>query len=78
MPSFHAPDVVAQLLAQALGHRASDLHLEPVASGYEARLRIDGLLTPIATYPEPDGRAVVTRLMVLAKLLTYRPDVPQA
>lgn len=77
MPSFHAPDVVAQLLAQALGHRASDLHLEPVASGYEARLRIDGSLTPIATYPEPDGRAVVTRLMVLAKLFTYRPDVPQ-
>jgi type II secretory ATPase GspE/PulE/Tfp pilus assembly ATPase PilB-like protein len=77
MAPFHAPEVVDRLLSQALASRASDLHVEPVAAGYEARLRIDGLLTVIGTYSADDGRALVTRLMVLAKLLTYRPDVPQ-
>ncbi len=56
---------------------ASDVHVEPVESGYEVRYRIDGLLQPIAAYGAEAGRAVVGRLMVLANLLTYRVDLPQ-
>jgi type II secretory ATPase GspE/PulE/Tfp pilus assembly ATPase PilB-like protein len=41
------------------------------------RLRVDGLLQLHATHPPAAGRALVTRLMVLAELLTYRLDVPQ-
>ncbi|HZZ43174.1 MAG TPA: ATPase, T2SS/T4P/T4SS family [Tepidisphaeraceae bacterium] len=69
--------LVNQLLHDALTRRASDLHIEPLVDSYEIRLRIDGLLQTIARHDPPTGRAIVTRLMVLAQLLTYRMDVPQ-
>ena len=74
------PDVrelVDRTLADAVRQRASDLHVEPTAQGYELRLRIDGLLQTIAKYDQTIGRSIVGRLMVMAQLLTYRLDVPQ-
>ena len=68
---------VDELLAQAAGARASDIHLEPLEQGYEVRLRVDGMLAPIQALDEATGRAMVSRLMVMAQLLTYRLDVPQ-
>jgi type II secretory ATPase GspE/PulE/Tfp pilus assembly ATPase PilB-like protein len=64
-------------LAEAIKKRASDIHVEPTADGYELRFRIDGLLETARKFDPALGRAVVTRLMVMARLLTYRLDVPQ-
>jgi type II secretory ATPase GspE/PulE/Tfp pilus assembly ATPase PilB-like protein len=78
--SSAAPDarvLVDQLLADAVRREASDIHLEPTASGLEIRLRIDGLLETAATHERAIGQSMVTRLMVMAQLLTYRLDVPQ-
>lgn len=72
-----APAEVDALLAEAMQRGASDLHLEPVAEGYELRLRIDGLLTPLRRVSEELGGSLVNRLMVAAQLLTYRRGVPQ-
>ncbi len=75
-----APDVrsfVDALLADAMRHRASDVHVEPALDGYELRFRIDGILDTHRRLEPALGRAVVGRLMVMAKLLTYRLDVPQ-
>ena len=72
-----APQRVAFLLDDALRRRASDIHLEPTASGYEVRYRIDGLLETVARHETENGRAMVGRLMVMAQLLTYRLDIPQ-
>jgi type II secretory ATPase GspE/PulE/Tfp pilus assembly ATPase PilB-like protein len=72
-----AKTAVAWAVAEALRRRASDLHLEPTAEGCELRLRIDGLLQTERTLSPSEGRAYVSRLMVMAKLLTYRQDVPQ-
>jgi general secretion pathway protein E len=69
--------VVDAVLGDAVSRGASDIHVEPVESGYEVRYRIDGLLQPVASYGADAGRAVVGRLMVLANLLTYRVDLPQ-
>jgi general secretion pathway protein E len=69
--------LVDELLHTALQSRASDLHVEPAQGGCEIRLRIDGLLETNQSLPSETGRAVVTRLMVMANLLTYRLDVPQ-
>jgi type II secretory ATPase GspE/PulE/Tfp pilus assembly ATPase PilB-like protein len=77
MPTPDATTLVDAALAEAARRRASDLHVEPVAEGYELRLRIDGLLETLRAIPPEAGRGVVARLMVLAKLLTYRPDLPQ-
>lgn len=68
---------VDTLLAQAAAGHASDLHVEPVAEGYEIRFRIDGLLQAVQTTTQEVGRAIVSRLMVMAQLLTYRQDIPQ-
>ncbi|MCL2640118.1 MAG: Flp pilus assembly complex ATPase component TadA [Phycisphaerales bacterium] len=68
---------VDTLFAKALAEEASDIHVEPTASGAEVRLRIDGLLQTIDHLSTESGRSTVLRLMVLAQLLTYRLDIPQ-
>lgn len=71
------PLQVDRLLETAVERRASDLHLEPLADRYVARLRVDGLLNDVETLDKAVGRSIVQRLMVLGHLLTYRLDVPQ-
>jgi type II secretory ATPase GspE/PulE/Tfp pilus assembly ATPase PilB-like protein len=51
--------------------------VEPVADGFQIRFRIDGLLETIEQTPAETGEAIVNRLMVLGRLLTYRRDIPQ-
>src|SRR4051794_14521702 len=81
MPVATAPPdarvLVDEILTQAVARRASDVHLEPTAGGYEVRYRIDGLLETAATHDSSMGRSIVGRFMVLAHLLTYRLDIPQ-
>src|SRR5258706_1435145 len=72
-----ARQLVEELLDQAIRRGASDLHLEPTACGYEARLRVDGVLETVARHDAAVGRSLVSRLMVMGQLLTYRLDVPQ-
>lgn len=72
-----AREAVDNLLAQAVSKRASDVHLEPTAQGYEVRFRIDGLLEKVDQLDIPTGRSYVSRLMVASQLLTYRQDIPQ-
>jgi general secretion pathway protein E len=72
-----ARPIVNDLLDNAVRHRASDIHIEPTANGYEIRLRVDGLLETAAKYDQITGRSIVSRLMVMARLLTYRQDIPQ-
>jgi type II secretory ATPase GspE/PulE/Tfp pilus assembly ATPase PilB-like protein len=72
-----ARPLVERLLRGAIDRRASDLHIEPVGSGYEVRSRVDGVLGTDERLDPESGRAAVARLMVMARLLTYRLDVPQ-
>lgn len=74
---FDARQWVDHALDHALVTGASDLHVEPTSTGYEVRLRIDGLLQPSQSLDTTSGRSIVGRLMVLASLLTYRTDIPQ-
>ncbi len=69
--------LVDTLLAEALRQRVSDVHVEPGLDAYELRFRIDGVLDTHRRIDPAVGRAAVGRLMVMAKLLTYRLDVPQ-
>ena len=72
-----ARPIVDSLISSALALSASDIHVEPAADSCEIRLRIDGILQPEQTLTPTAGRAVVARLMVMARLLTYRMDIPQ-
>ncbi|MHC4996270.1 MAG: ATPase, T2SS/T4P/T4SS family, partial [Planctomycetota bacterium] len=72
-----APVIVDDLLAHAVRAGASDVHIDPHADAHRVRLRVDGLLSDHAQLDPAAGRAVVTRLMVMAQLLTYRLEIPQ-
>lgn len=79
-PAQQPPDAVGfvdSLLRDATAADASDVHLTPGPDGVDVRRRVDGLLLPPERVDVELGRAATTRLMVLAHLLTYRPDVPQ-
>jgi type II secretory ATPase GspE/PulE/Tfp pilus assembly ATPase PilB-like protein len=69
--------LVDQILSTAAARQASDIHIEPMPDRWDVRVRVDGLLEKIADHDPADGRAIVTRLAVMAQLLTYRLDVPQ-
>lgn len=73
-----AVEAVESLLQIAREQRASDVHLWPESQGTFLRclLRIDGVLHEVGRIEHHPAK-VVTRLKVLASLLTYRSDVPQ-
>jgi type II secretory ATPase GspE/PulE/Tfp pilus assembly ATPase PilB-like protein len=69
--------IVDALLAASATAGASDLHLLPTADGLRLSWRIDGVLQPLGNVSKNLASNVVTRLKVLARLLTYRTNVPQ-
>ncbi|MBC8351257.1 MAG: type II/IV secretion system protein [Planctomycetes bacterium] len=73
----YATAFVDQLLDAASRIQASDVHLQPTADGLDVRWRLDGVLQPVGVFPRGDAADVVSRMKVLAELLTYRTDVPQ-
>ena len=74
-PNF-AVDVIDRLLPVAIDRGASDVHLQPRENGWEVLIRVDGVLTPLATIPGGGQSDPVARLMVLAGLPTYRSTRP--
>ncbi len=75
--AFDAVRATDALLQRAVDLGASDVHLTPEANGVSVQIRVDGMLSGEPSLDAAAGRAVVHRLMVLARLLTYRLDVPQ-
>lgn len=70
-------EVLDFLLAQAVHHRASDVHLEPFPSELRVRLRVDGTLVDVAVIPLLWAPRLLARIKVLANLATYRTDTAQ-
>jgi general secretion pathway protein E len=73
----HAVDVVDLILAESRTAGASDVHLQPAADGLEMKWRVDGVLQEVGKLPVALAPNVVSRLKVMAELLTYKSDVPQ-
>jgi type II secretory ATPase GspE/PulE/Tfp pilus assembly ATPase PilB-like protein len=73
----YATEAVEIALAEARAARASDLHFHPTPEYLEVRWRVDGVLHEVGRIPASVAANVVSRLKVLAELLTYRTDVPQ-
>jgi general secretion pathway protein E len=69
--------VVEHIVSQALHFGASDVHLEPVEEGLEVRFRMDGVLQTVGSIRSSLRKKVITRVKVMAELLTYRNDIPQ-
>jgi type II secretory ATPase GspE/PulE/Tfp pilus assembly ATPase PilB-like protein len=73
----YASDFVDILLHGAGRMAASDIHIQPTAEGLEIRWRFDGVLHRLGLFPRGKSTDIVSRLKVLAELLTYRNDIPQ-
>lgn len=74
-PAIRAVD---ELIARAIGHGASDLHLEPRGDGLRVRYRIDGHLIELGAAPEPYlAPMLISRVKVLADLNIAERRLPQ-
>ncbi|HEY3397634.1 MAG TPA: GspE/PulE family protein [Armatimonadota bacterium] len=65
------------LLTQAVLRRATDLHLQPGSAAATVRLRIDGSLRAVASFPAAVAQRVVGRLKVLGGMQTFQHAVAQ-
>ena len=73
----YAVATVDGLLQAAIESGASDLHFHPTAGPLKLFWRIDGVLQSIGQIPAEVAANVVTRLKVMARLLTYETGIPQ-
>lgn len=75
-PRF-ATEYLDAMLVQARETGVSDVHLIPGTDGLEVHWRVDGTLRLVNLLPASLAPNVVSRLKVMAELLTYRVDLPQ-
>ena len=68
---------VNDLLEKAVESRASDIHIEPFLTGLVIRLRIDGLLRPIAPPVGVLPQALISRIKIIANLNIAERRLPQ-
>jgi len=68
---------VNDLLEKAVELRASDIHIEPFHAGLVVRMRIDGLLRPVAAPAGVLPQAVISRIKIIASLNIAERRLPQ-
>jgi general secretion pathway protein E len=73
-PVVRAFDAIVE---KAVDLRASDIHIEPTRSGLSVRVRVDGVLRPIAAPAGAPGPALISRLKILAGLNIAERRLPQ-
>lgn len=74
----YAVDVVDRILESAIAAGASDIHIEQQPSGtVSVRLRIAGCLVDKGNILDGTSTNILSRVKSLARLVTYRKDVPQ-
>ncbi len=74
--SVRADDMLAYVVQQAYLLKASDIHLETDEDGVRIRLRVDGVLHPIAEFTNDKYRQFLSSLAVAANVST-NSDQPQ-
>jgi type IV pilus assembly protein PilB len=69
--------LVNQIVAQAVEHGASDVHLAPDGHEVRVRIRVDGILQDITTVPRRMAAGVVSRVKIMAELDISERRLPQ-
>lgn len=70
-------NLVSNILENAIGEKASDLHFEPQECGLVIRQRVDGLLFIIASLDKDNIQPINTRLKIMAKMDITERRLPQ-
>ena len=68
---------VNDLLEKAVEMRASDIHIEPFRNHLMVRMRVDGLLRPVAEPANALPQALISRIKILAGLNIAERRLPQ-
>ena len=69
--------IVDNLIAEAVKSGASDIHLEPGASDFYCRFRIDGILHDMPRLPKQYEAAITSRLKIMASMDIAEKRLPQ-
>tara|TARA_R110002095_G_scaffold128989_1_gene111717 strand:- start:373 stop:1521 length:1149 start_codon:yes stop_codon:yes gene_type:complete len=73
----YATQVVERVIAAAQSAGASDIHFETLPGLVQIRLRISGRLVEYGDCPDGHTTKILARIKALARLITYRSDIPQ-
>ncbi len=69
--------LLSVIIRHAIDGKASDIHIEPINKEYRVRFRVDGLLYASLSVPKEVGKAVVSRIKILANLKIDEKRKPQ-
>jgi len=69
--------LVTAIMTQAVGDRASDVHIEPTEKDVRVRFRVDGVLHEVMHSPKSIQGGLISRLKVMADLNIAEKRVPQ-
>ncbi len=69
--------LLSVIIRHAIDGKASDIHVEPFEKEYRVRFRVDGLLHSSLSVPKEVGKAVVSRIKILANLKIDEKRKPQ-
>ena len=78
-PVADAPTVrlLDSILADAVRHRASDIHVEQQRDAVRIRYRVDGVLRDVVSLPKSVGRTLTARVKVVSGMDIAERRVPQ-
>ncbi len=76
-PGFRVSEIADLLLKKAVLTRASDVHVDPRRDGVRVRYRIDGVFQEAALLPTELHDQLVSRIKVLADLISHRKEIVQ-
>ncbi|MGY3039689.1 type IV pilus assembly protein PilB [Rhodanobacter sp. TND4EL1] len=68
---------VNKILVDAIRRGASDIHFEPFETQYRVRVRLDGILSTVATPPMKMSNRISSRIKVMSQLDIAEKRVPQ-
>lgn len=68
---------VNDLLVEAIGRRATDIHIEQFAEDVEVRYRIDGVLHTVRKLPKYAAPPIVSRIKIMSRLNIAEKRLPQ-
>ena len=65
------------VLQYAVGARASDIHIEAMEDSVRVRVRVDGVMSVVASFPKALEAALITKVKILSKLKVDEKRLPQ-
>lgn len=77
MQTVELSEMITLILAAAIQFGSSDIHIEAAETQVIVRIRVDGMLSEIASVKKEIWPKIITRIKLMAKLKMNISDIPQ-